>query len=78
MAPHFNFPTKQGPTVSVSNNRDVAYNECSEIIRTRNFTIFNVSYILQFLDNLQRLFIFSNYSGEIDYFTLDLLKSFLL
>ena len=24
MAPQFNFPTKQGPTVSVSNNRDVA------------------------------------------------------
>ena len=42
MAPHFNFPTKQGPTISVSNTRDVAFYEYSEIIWTRNFTIFNM------------------------------------
>ena len=30
--------------------------------------------MLQFLDNLRRLFIFSNYIGKIGHFTLDLLK----
>ena len=40
--PHLNFQSKQGPTVLVSNTKDVAFTECSEIIRTRNFTIFNV------------------------------------
>ena len=38
--PHFNFRTKQGPKMSVSNFRDVAFYRCSESIRTRNFTIF--------------------------------------
>ena len=32
--------------------------------------------ILQFLDNLWWLFIFSNYTWEIDHFTLDLLRRF--
>ena len=40
--PHFNFRIKQGPTVSVSNIRDIAFYSCSEIIRIRNFTIFTV------------------------------------
>ena len=40
--PHFNFRTKQGPTVSVSNIRDIAFYSCSEILRIRNFTIFTV------------------------------------
>ena len=31
-------------------------------------------FMLQFLDNLWRLFIFSSYIGEIDHFTLDLTK----
>ena len=31
--------------------------------------------MLQFLDNLCRIFIFSTYIGEIDHFMLDLLKS---
>ena len=39
---HFKFRTKQGPTVSVSNIRNIAFNRCSEIIRTRNFTIFTM------------------------------------
>ena len=65
---HFNFRTKQGPKISVSHIRDIAFYRCSEIIRTRNFTV------LQFLDNLWRLFIFSNYIEEINHFTLDLLK----
>ena len=30
--------------------------------------------MVQFLDNIQRLLIFSNYTGEIDYFWLDFLK----
>ena len=40
--PHFNFQIKQGPTVSVSNIRDIAFYGCSEIIQTRNVTIFSV------------------------------------
>ena len=40
--PHFSFRTKQGPKVSVSNITDIAFYGCSEIIRTRNFTIFTV------------------------------------
>ena len=39
---HFNFQTKQSPTVSVSNIRDIAFYGFSEIIQTRNFTIFTV------------------------------------
>ena len=45
---HFNFRTKQGPTVSVSNIRDIAFYVCSEIIRTRNFKIFKEFKILSF------------------------------
>ena len=40
--PHFNFQTKQGPKVAVSNISDIAFYECSEIIGTRNFTTFTV------------------------------------
>ena len=32
----FNFRTKQGPTVSITNITDIAFYRCSEIIRTRN------------------------------------------
>ena len=32
----------KGPKVSVSNIMDIAFDGCSEIIRTRNFTIFAV------------------------------------
>ena len=32
--------------------------------------------MLQFLDNIQRLFIFSNYTGEKDHFSLDFLEIF--
>ena len=34
--------TQEGPTVSVSNISVIAFYGCSEIIRTRNFTIFTV------------------------------------
>ena len=56
MGPHFNFWTKQGLTVSDSNNRDIALYGCSEIIRTRNFTIFTVYATI--LDYLWELLIF--------------------
>ena len=39
---HINFRNKPGPTVSVSNIRDIAFYGCSEIIRTRNLMIFTV------------------------------------
>ena len=42
LPPHFNFRTKQGPKVSVSNIKDIAFYGCSEIMRTRNFTVFTV------------------------------------
>ena len=57
-APHFNFRIKKGPKVSVLNIRGIAFYRHSEIIRTRNFTIFTVYAI-----------IFSNYIGEIYHFT---------
>ena len=69
---HFNFRTKQSPKVTISNIRDIAFYRCSEIIQTRNSHF--LPYMLQFLDNLWWLFIFSNYIGEADHFTLDLLK----
>ena len=40
--PILQFPNQTRSTVSVSNTRGVAFNQCSEIIRTRNFTTFNV------------------------------------
>ena len=70
LLPRFNFQTKQGPPVSVSNNRDISFYGCSEIIRIRNFTIFTVNATVfgQFTAA------FYNYIGEIDHFTLDFLK----
>ena len=41
-SPHLNFRTKQGPKISVSNIRDIATYECSEIIRARNSPISTV------------------------------------
>ena len=40
---HFNFQTKQGPTVSVSNIRNIDFYGYLGIMRTRNLTIFTVS-----------------------------------
>ena len=39
---HFSFWKKQGPTVSFSNIRDIAFNGCFEIIWTRNFAMLTV------------------------------------
>ena len=58
--------------LSVSNIRDIAFYGCSEVIRTRNFTIFTVYATI--FGQFTAVFIFSNYTGEIDHFTLDLLK----
>ena len=43
-SPHFNFPTKQGPKVSVSNIRDAAFYGCSEIIRSKIFSFKHQGY----------------------------------
>ena len=40
--PHINFRTKQGPAVSFPNIRDISFYECSEIIWTKNLTIYIV------------------------------------
>ena len=68
MVPHFNFQTKQGPTVSVS-NRDISFYGCLEIIPTRNMTIFTLSVTI--FGQFTGAFHFSNYIGEIDHFSLD-------
>ena len=70
--PHFNLRTKQAPTVAVSNIRDIAFYGYSEIIRNRISRF--LLCMLEVLNNLRWLFIFSNYIGEIDHFTLDLLE----
>ena len=41
-SPHFNFQTEQGSKLSHSNIWDIVFYGCSEIIRTKNFTIFTV------------------------------------
>ena len=46
MVPPLHFWTKQGPTVIVSNTRNIAFYGCSEIILTRNLTIFTVYAII--------------------------------
>ena len=71
---HFNLRTKQDPTVSVSNIRNTIFYDCSEIIRTRNFTMFTVHATI--FGQFTIAFHFSNYIGETDHFTLDLLKRF--
>ena len=43
---HFNFQTKEGPTVSVANIKDISFYVRSEIMRIRNFTIFTVSVLI--------------------------------
>ena len=83
MAPHFNFRTKKGPTVSDSNIRDIAFYGGVQKLYGIDISRF-LPCILQILDNLRRLFIFSNYSIQIGpskkfrYLTLDIMKSFLL
>ena len=67
-------PKKVQLTVSLSNIKDIAFYGCTEIIQTRNFTIFTV-YATSFRHFMAA---FSNYIGEIDHFTLtlDLLKRY--
>ena len=68
----FNFRAKQGPKISASNIKNIAFLDVQELYGPDISQL--LSCMLQFLDNLWRLFIFSNYVGEIDHFTLDLLK----
>ena len=58
--------------MSVSNIRNIAFYECSEIIRTRNYIIFTVYGTI--FGQFSVAFHFSNYIGEIDHLTLDLVK----
>ena len=76
---------KNVPTVSVSNFRDIVFYGCSEIILTRNFTIFTVYATIsgQFMAVFHFLQLHkgnrSLYVGppkKVRYLTLDLLKSF--
>ena len=71
IATYFDFQTKQGPKMLVSNIRDKGF-QSSEIIWTKNFTIF-IMYATNF-GQFMTAFIFSNYTGKIDHFMLDLLK----
>ena len=87
---HFNFWNKD-PTVSFSNIRYIAFNGCSEIVWTRNFTIFTVcatifgqcmaaSYFFYYFFYLHRgeISLHVGLSEKVQYVTLDLLKSFSL
>ena len=82
---NFKFRTKQGPTVSVSNIRDIAFYGCSEIMRTTSFTICTVLIFRQFtvafyffLLHRGNRSLHVGPSEKVRYLTLDLLKSFLL
>ena len=84
---HFNFRTKQSPTVSVSNIRDIAFYGFSEIIQTRNFTIFTVYATIFglftaafhfFLLHRGNRSLHVGPSKKVRHLTLDLLNNFLL
>ena len=68
----FNLKTKKGPTVLVSNIRDIVFSRCSEIMQTRYFTIFTVYATI--FEQFMAAFVSSDYIGEKDHFTLGLLK----
>ena len=74
LPPHFNFQTRQSPTVSVSNVGDNTFYGCSEITRTRHFTNFTVHATIFG----QLTHVFSNCKRELDHFPLALLEIFLL
>lgn len=71
--PHFNFRIKQGPKASFSNIRNIAFSGCSETYGPKISKF--LPCLLQFLDTLWGVFIFSNYVWEINHLMLDLLKS---
>ena len=83
--PHFSYRTKQGPRVSVSNIRNIAFYGCLEIIQTRNFTIFTM-YATIFGRFPATFHFFKLHkrnrslhvapSKKVQYLTLDFLKSF--
>ena len=58
--------------MSFSNIRDIAFYGCSELYGPEISQFLQC--MLQILDKLRQIFIFSYYIEEIDHFTLDLLK----
>ena len=81
---HFNFWTKKGSTVSVSNIRDITFYACSEIIWTRNLIVYATIFgqyaaaSLFFYLNRGNRSLLVGLSENFWYLTLDLLKSFSL
>ena len=69
---HFSFQTTQGPTVSVSNIRQLLLIDVQKLCGPE-IPRFSPC-MLQFFGNMRRLLIFSNYTREIDHFTVDFLK----
>ena len=86
MAPYFNFRTKQGPNISVSNIRDIVFRNIQKLYGTEISQF--LPCMLQILDNLWRFFTFFNNrvnksfyvepSEKVRYLTLGVLKSFFL
>ena len=72
MPPLFHSQTKKGPTVSVSNIRDLLFTGVQKSYGPEISRF--LPCMQQVLDNLRQLFIFSDYTAEIGQFTLDLLK----
>ena len=54
LSPHFNSRTKKGPNISVTDVQNLYGPKVSKFLLC----------MLQFLDNICRLFIFSNYMGK--------------
>ena len=86
--PHqLQFPNQTRSKNFISNIRDIAFYRCSEIIRTRNFTVpfFNFTIFGQFMAafhffklNRENRSLHVRSSEKVRYLTLDLLKSFFL
>ena len=70
--PNFNFQTKQGPNISVSNIRDIVFCGYSE------FWIIYGSFSFFFLLHRGNRSLHVGPSEKVRYLTLDLLKSFFL
>ena len=66
------------PNQTRSNSFSFKHQECSFLQVFRPELSRFLPHLLQFLDNLRRPLIFSNYIGEVDHFTLDLLTLDLL
>ena len=83
MTPHFNFWTKQGPTVSVSNIMDIVICGCSGITWTRFHDFYCVCYNVwtiygSFLSSYASRSLHVGPFEKVQYLKLEILKSFLL